>query len=99
MAVSRVDVELYMLGYIALEETDSGWAWGIDDAGADGDIQYGNVELIEHEDGWRTLRGTVCKTQHEAMEKGLRYIWACRPDIVAIARNDAIAAEKYRAET
>ena len=98
MAVSRADIELYMRDFIVLETTDSGWAWGIDNAGAEGDIQYGNVELIEHDDGL-ALRGTVSKTQQEAVEKGLRYIWACRPDIVAIARNDAIAAEKYRAET
>ncbi|MEN1600065.1 anti-CRISPR protein AcrFgp36, partial [Pseudomonas aeruginosa] len=44
------------------------------------------------------LRGATHPTEKEAMAAALGYLWKCRQDLVAIARNDAIEAEKYRAK-
>ncbi|AWE97826.1 hypothetical protein CSB88_6331 [Pseudomonas aeruginosa] len=54
--------------------------------------------MVEGENGYFGLRGATHPTEKEAMAAALGYLWKCRQDLVAIARNDAIEAEKYRAK-
>lgn len=98
MSITKADVELYLQDFLVLEKHENGWRWGIDNAGGAGDSQYGDTELLDYPDDWRDLRGKTHPTELAATEKGLAYLWACRPDLVAIARNDAISAEKHRAQ-
>ncbi|MNM49756.1 hypothetical protein D3C76_1201990 [compost metagenome] len=99
MSVTRADIEMYLMNYVVLERNPRGVQWGIDNAGAAGDFQYGDVEELEGDDGLPHLRGRTFPTQHEALQAGLGYIWACRPDLIAIARNDAASAKEYQTES
>ncbi|EIU6921366.1 anti-CRISPR protein AcrFgp36, partial [Pseudomonas aeruginosa] len=92
------DIDCYLQTYVVIDPVSNGWQWGIDENGVGGALHHGRVEMVEGENGYFGLRGATHPTEKEAMAAALGYLWKCRQDLVAIARNDAIEAEKYRAK-
>ncbi|MEQ6938711.1 hypothetical protein ABK041_06510 [Pseudomonas aeruginosa] len=92
---SRYEVEISLQTFVAVYQTDDGWEWGVDEVGCFGQGQYSRLEVDDR--GLVVIRGEGIRSWEKALRAGLDYLWTSRPDLVAIAQNEAIEAAKYQA--